>query len=298
MQTLSEIRQILQTAGLKPQKRFGQNFLIDKNLLSKLLELAGIQPHQIVLEIGPGTGSLTEELLLQAGRVVAVEIDSGLAQLLGQRLTEQKNFRLIHGDVLAAKHRISPEVLEALGKRAVVVANLPYNLATPFLAECLVGSWRAVVKKTGCRFDALTVTVQKELADRLVAGCTPCRCRADYGPISVLVALLGQVTLGPHVPATAFWPRPKVDSRIVRIDFNLQAAKNLFDVEALQKLLQLAFGQRRKQLTALLRIKQTNFSSEVLAEAFTAAGVDTIRRCEQLEPETFALIANALTAKR
>jgi 16S rRNA (adenine1518-N6/adenine1519-N6)-dimethyltransferase len=260
--------------------------------MAKLLDLAGLAGDETVLEVGPGTGSLTEELLDRARRVVAVEIDHGLCRQLQQRLGDRSRLVLICRDVLSGKHAISGEVLAALGGRAVLVANLPYAIATPLIAQCLLDSWRAVAGDGGrCRFDRLTFTIQRELADRLTA-----RPRSDaYGPVSVLVALLGTVKLGPAVPPSAFWPAPKVASRMVRIDFDPKAARKIPDMEALRSLLELAFSQRRKQLGSVLRSKHGKSPMQAFGDALLPAGIDPTLRAEEVPPEKFARLADILT---
>lgn len=294
MQSLREIRRILDEASLKPQRRHGQNFLIDKNLMGRLVELAALRGDETVLEVGPGTGSLTEELLDRAGRVVAVEIDRGLCELLRRRLGGRENLTLLFGDILAGKHALADEAVEALGERAVVVANLPFNIATPLVALCLEQSWYATCRQGKCRFDSLTFTVQSEVADRIAAKAGS----GDYGPISILTALLGRVTLGLAIPATAFWPRPKVASRIVRIDFDPARAKRVADVAILSDVVRLAFGQRRKQIGSIVRRKQPaggQVAPAALAAALKAVEVVETLRPEQIPAETFAAIANVIS---
>jgi len=288
MQNPTRIREILAAAGVQPSRRLGQNFLIDKNLMRKLLDLAELGPAQTVLEVGAGTGSLTEELLAAAAKVVAVEIDRRLCRHLAASLTGGDKLTLICGDVLAGKHMISEEVLSALRPRATMVSNLPYSIATPLLAVCLWQSWRAVAGRDAqaCLFESMTFTVQKEVSQRLVAGPGS----RDYGQISVLVALLGRVTLGPAIPASAFWPRPKVASRMMRIDFDAESARTVDDFESLRLLLTVVFGQRRKQIGAVLRTKCPDSANKALA----AAGIDPSSRAEQLSPESFALLAKNL----
>ena len=143
MQTLREIRDLLSSAALRPNRRLGQNFLVDRNLMGKLLELSAPRGRACVLEVGAATGSLTEELLDSFDRVVAVEIDRRMCELLRNRLVRRANLTVICGDVLAGKHRITPGVVEALGERADLVSNLPYNIATPLIALCMANSWRS-----------------------------------------------------------------------------------------------------------------------------------------------------------
>ena len=292
MQTLSEIRAMLSAAGIEPRRRLGQNFLIDGNLMTKLLELADLSQRQTVLEVGAGTGGLTEELLTRAARVVAVEIDRGLFRQLADRLVGRANLSLFCGDVLAGKHALSPELIAQLGQSAVLVSNLPYSIATPLVAQCLADSWRAVNQPgAACtRFDRLTFTVQKEVADRLAAGPGG----KSYGPISVLIRLLGRMTPGPVVPASAFWPRPKVTSRIVRIDLDAGACLRVADLDVLRELLAAAFGHRRKQMGSLTRGKASRFRTDLMAAALDAAGVLHSLRPEQVPPEKFEAMAAEL----
>jgi len=292
MQTQTEIRELLSSAQRRPNRHLGQCFLVDGNLMGKLLDLAELTGRETVLEVGPGTGSLTEELLARAARVVAVEVDPALAALLRQRLGGREGLTLIEGDVLAGKHALSPAVLAAVGRRARLVSNLPYGAATPVLMNCLLSSWRSLARQACTRFERLTFTVQREVADRLTARAG----EGAYGPVSVLAALLGELRAGPPVPATAFWPRPKVASRILRIDFAASAASRLRDAETLRSALRLAFGQRRKQLGALPRRASLPVDRGVLAAAMQAAGIDPCLRAEQVPPEQYLLLANALPA--
>jgi len=292
MQTLGQIRGLLAEWQLRPQKRFGQNFLYDQNLMAKLLELAELTGREVVLEIGPGTGSLTEELLIGAGRVVCVEIDRGLHELLQQRFGKSSRITLIRGDILAGKHAISPQVLEALGESADMVANLPYNIATPLIANCLTSSWQSSHGQQACQFNRLTFTVQREVADRLAAQPSS----AAYGPISVIIALLGRLIAGPVVPPTAFWPPPKVSSRIVRIDFDATQAENVADVRRLKQVLRTAFGQRRKQLGSASRSQDSALPTGAFQTALENVGVDPSLRAENLSPQEYLALANEIAA--
>ena len=292
VQTLTEIRRLLADADLKPQKQFGQNFLIDRHLMEKVLQLADLAGGETVLEVGPGTGSLTEELLARSAGVVAVEIDRGLAALLRDRLGNRGGFRLVEGDILAGKNAISEAVLALLPDTVHMVANLPYSIATPIVALCLCASHAAA---TGTSpevpmFERLTFTVQREVADRLASSPGP----KAYGPVSVVVALLGRIAGGPVVPATAFWPRPKVASRIVRIDFDPTAAAALADTTVLRGLLASAFSQRRKQIGSIVRRKGLPWPPAALAAALDAADIDPTDRAERITPDQFRLAANAL----
>ncbi len=296
MQTLSEIRQLLAQAGLSPRHRFGQNFLYDKNLLGELVQLAAVDARATVLEVGPGTGSLTEELLSRCGRVVAAEVDRGLCKLLEERLGGRPNFRLVCGDVLAGKHAIAQAVLTEIAPEAELVSNLPYNIATPLIALCLTSSWASLASRGAdaptipCLFPSMTFTVQQEVAERLCAG----EGSAAYGPVSVLAALLARVELGPAAPASAFWPQPKVGSRMVRMVFDEAAALALADVKVLSAAVSLSFNQRRKQIGAVMRRKDSPLPSEAFAAALDEAGIPRTLRAEQISPARFLALANAL----
>jgi len=296
VQRLSEIRAMLQESGLAPRKRLGQSFLIDKNLMTALLDLAELTGKETVLEVGPGTGSLSEELLDRSARVVAVEVDRGLFKLLVRRLGDRPGLRLIGGDVMFGKHALDVDVLEALGPEAHLVSNLPYAIATPLIAECLISSWwRHVRQAEGrCRFDRLTFTVQQEVADRLAAppgGKT-------YGPVSVLTALLGKIRAGPAVPASAFWPRPKVASRIMRIDFDAGSAEKLADVDLLLRVVSAAFGHRRKQIHSAFRLGLADFDQAVLTSAMDSADIVHTTRAEQVPPQQYLALADFLLQAR
>lgn len=291
MQSLREIRGMLTEVGLVPRKRAGQCFLVDQNLLGKLLALAELTGRETVLEVGPGTGSLTEELLARAARVVAVEIDRRLVELLRRHMADRSGLVLIAGDVLAGKHKISRKVLKAAGPVAHMVSNLPYSIATPLIAECLLQSWRATAAGSpACRFDRLTFTVQREVADRLAARPGG----GQYGPVSVLVSLLGRLKVGPAVPSSAFWPKPKVASRMLRIDFDKSAATGLHDARVLIDLLAMVFSQRRKQIGSIMRKSSGRFPVEGLLCGLSAAGVDPTHRPQQIAPEQFLTLANVL----
>jgi len=288
MQTLSQIQSLLQRIDAQPNRRFGQCFLIDRRLMDKVVETAELRGDETVLEVGPGTGSLTEELLPRTRRVVAVEIDRRLAGLMRRRFAEAENFSLIEADVLARKSCINPEVLSAITPRAVLVANLPYNIATPLIADCMIESWRSL-REAGVRFDRLTFTVQQEVALRMAATGG-----SDYGIVSVLLGVLGKVTLGPAVPAQAFWPQPKVASRIVRVDFDQSAAEALADINILQAVLSMVFTQRRKRLASTARARGAPFEPDIFTEAMRKVDIDPAARAQEIPPTGYRDLANHL----
>ncbi len=273
-QTLSEIRDLLSSAGLRPQKKLGQNFLIDGNLMTKIVDAAEIEPHDTVLEVGAGTGSLTEMLLEQAGRVVTVELDRGLAELLADRLAGRDNFTLLHEDVLQTKSRIAPVVLDALrhaagGRPALLVANLPYHIASPLLIDLLL---------CDVPFNRFCFSVQREVADRIAAKPST----KDYGPISILLQLCGNAHKITHLPPQAFWPAPKIESTALRIDVDPSRFPNKTLLRQFSDLLRLAFSHRRKTLK--YNFKQ-QYEPSHFGPACAATGIDPGIRAEALSPE-------------
>ena len=243
MQTLAEIRSLLDAHGLAPKKSLGQNFLIDHNLIRLLVETSGVQSGDVVLEIGPGTGTLTEELLARGCRVVACELDDGLAGLLTGRFADQAaqgRFTLIHGDCLERKSVLNPALQKELaGHEFRLVANLPYGAASPLMVM--------LSRDERCR--GQYVTVQREVAERVRANPGS----RDYSELSVLVQACGVPKRIATLPPECFWPRPKVVSEMLAIE-PLPESDRISDqqYESLAVLCRTLFTQRRKQIGAIL----------------------------------------------
>jgi 16S rRNA (adenine1518-N6/adenine1519-N6)-dimethyltransferase len=237
MQSLGDIRRLLDERGLRPSKALGQNFLIDQNLVRKLADSAGVGGGDLVLEVGPGTGVLTEELLGRGCEVIACELDAGLCDLLRDRLGGETRFALIEGDCLAGKRRLSAQVVEAVGGRPFsLVANLPYGAATPLVLTLLV-------EHPMC--GGLFVTIQREVAERLLAKPGT----REYGSISVIARALARVERIATLPPSCFWPRPEVTSTMVALR---RLAPPLTDDPAgFAEFCARAFAKRRKQLGAV-----------------------------------------------
>lgn len=260
MQTLEQIRTLLQERGLRPRRALGQNFLIDHNLIRKLVDASGVTHGSLVLEVGPGTGTMTEELLERGAEVLAVELDPGLAELLGDRFAGRERFTLLQGDCLTRDRRLAPHVLQALGERTfALVSNLPYGAASPLISDLLVHHPRCA---------QMWVTVQREVADKLTAHPGS---RA-YGPMAVLVWALAQVQQLATLPPQCFWPRPEVTSAMVGLR-RLRSPRT-DDPQALSDFLRILFQNRRKQLRS------------VLGRDFPLPeGLSHTLRAEQLPPE-------------
>ncbi|MGQ9649131.1 MAG: 16S rRNA (adenine(1518)-N(6)/adenine(1519)-N(6))-dimethyltransferase RsmA [Phycisphaerae bacterium] len=241
-QTKTEIRAMLEAAGLRPLRQHGQHFLIDGNLLGKLVDAAGVTRPDVVLEVGPGTGTLTDYLVEQAGHVVAVEIDRGLHEICRNRFAAAGNMTLIHGDILVNKSTIDPGVLDALTRhqaklhgRIMLVANLPYQVATPLLVDLLMNE---------VTVSPMCFTVQAEVADRLTASPG----NKDYGPVSVYVQAMARTERIARVPPSAFWPEPQVDSAMLRIDLREENRLSPPVRERLSTIVHHCFNHRRKML--------------------------------------------------
>lgn len=239
MQTLAQIREHLDRAGHPPKKALGQNFLIDHNLIAKLVDASGIGDASTVLEIGPGTGALTEPLLERGARVVAIELDAGLARVLGDTLGGRFPDRLtiLEGDCLESKRAINPAVLRALGDGPfALVANLPYHAATPAMMTLMT----RVPRCTG-----LFITIQKEVVDRVLARPGS----KAYGAITVVARTLGAPERIANLPAECFWPRPGVASAMLA--WRRHGAPPGIDPAELASIAQTLFQSRRKKLGAV-----------------------------------------------
>jgi 16S rRNA (adenine1518-N6/adenine1519-N6)-dimethyltransferase len=288
--TQTEIRALLAQAGLRPNRRLGQHFLVDGNLMRLLVAEADLAPTDTVLEVGAGVGNLTELLVEQAGWVVAVEIDPRLAGVARERLAAAHNLDLLRTDALKDKHTLSPAMVErvrarraALGGPLKLVANLPYAAATPLLAELLL---------TGPVPERLVFTVQKEVADRLAAS----PATRDYGPVGVIVQALAHVEILRLLAPTVFWPAPRVSSAMVRVVPSAQRRSRIADLSTFRAVLDGLFGHRRKQAARSLALSKTlQGTPGHWAERLRAVGLDPAARGETYSVQDIIRLANAIT---
>jgi 16S rRNA (adenine1518-N6/adenine1519-N6)-dimethyltransferase len=291
-QTQTQIAEMLAAAGLRPQKRHGQHFLVDLNLMRVLADAAEIRPTDTVLEIGPGTGSLTELLAERAGRVVAVEIDPKIVEVAKKALAAagRTNVTWLQFDILRGKNKLNPQVVIPLvqwasGSRLIMVANLPYGAASPVIANCLTD---------GLPFAGMWVTIQKEVADRLTAPPGG----KEYGPLTVTVQALSDVKTFRKVPPSAFWPRPEVDSAMVSVIPNAEKRARIRDLARFDKMIEGIFTQRRKALKSAVRaIRDEGLAAVDWPAAFAAAGVSESDRCDQLPVAKLVDLANEAVAR-
>ena len=270
------VREILAENNFGFKKKFGQNFITDKNLLESIVSLAEIGDGDTVIEIGCGAGTLTRALAGVAKKVIAYEIDTSLQPVLAQTLSGLDNVEVVFRDFL----KVDLKQIESELTAYKVVANLPYYITTPLIMKLIEQS-----KK--CK--SLTVMVQEEVADRLCAKQnTP-----EYGAITASVALRAEAKIVKKVPRTAFTPRPNVDSAVVnlKIDDGRLAVK---DKETYKKVVRAAFLSRRKTLVNNLLVAFGLNRAEA-EEVLASVGIDIKARGETLSPSDFALLSDALT---
>lgn len=294
-QTQSYLRNLFARRGIAPQHRYGQNFLIDLNLHELIVNTAEVGPDDVVLEVGPGAGALTALMAERGAAVVAVEIDPAMARLASEAVLGKLNVRVLNVDALAGKHAIEPEVLDNLRaglavsaeKRLKLVANLPYNVATPILSNLLV--------HPELKPELLVATIQLELAERLRAAPE----EPAYGALSVLVQALADVTLVRTLPPSVFWPRPKVDSGVVLIRPDPAKRALIGDVPWFHQVVRQLFLHRRKNLRRVLySLWRDEWTDKPEVDALLDdLGLTGLVRAEALNVEEFRALCARLRAR-
>jgi len=285
MQTKHDIQELLAAAGVSPNRRLGQHFLVDLNLMRLLIDSAGIGRADVVLEIGAGTGSLTEALAERAGQIVTVELDRTLADIVQSRLSGVENVRIVEGDVLSGKGSINPAVVEAVnsagrGGRTLLVANLPYDVASSVMINLVRGPVVA---------DAMFVTIQREVAERMTASPG----NKNYGTLSIFLQATGAVEIIRLLKPGVFWPPPNVDSAMVHYARERRKSDQIEDVELFGAVVGLFMGHRRKMLRACARQAPAELGGRDLwLDIFHRCSVDPTLRPEQLSPGQYADLAN------
>jgi 16S rRNA (adenine1518-N6/adenine1519-N6)-dimethyltransferase len=287
MHTKSQIQQLLLSADVRPNKRFGQHFLIDLNLMRLLIDTADIQKNDVVLEVGPGTGSLTAGIAERAGFCVAVEIDAVLADIARTQLADKTNIEIIAADALKNKFEIDPFVIDALNRacskykgRLLLVSNLPYVAATPIMLNLVTS---AIVA------DAMFVTVQKEVANRMTA----IPGTKTYGIMSILLAATGDIRHIRTLKPTVFWPQPQVDSAMISYTRDAEKLKAIKSIEMLSRIAGGFLRHRRKMLKSCCKLVSGELKKiDNWPEIFDQCGIDPGLRPDHLTPEQFVAIAN------
>lgn len=272
----------LEEAGtLRAKKRFSQNFLVEERYLSGIAETLELSENDTVLEIGPGSGFLTEKLLEKAGCVVAVELEHAMCRLLQEKFGESSNFRLIEKDIL----KFSFDDIAAPTFK--VAGNLPYNLTSPILFY-LSGELHNPDYPLRNRIEKITVMVQKEVGERITASSGG----KAYNPLSISIQCWFAAELAFTVPSEAFYPKPRVDSAVVVLTPRKQPLVNVADYSLLSRLVRTAFAQRRKTIRNTLR--HAEFAPvDVLDRIFEETGIDPGLRAEAISIEDYGRLANA-----
>lgn len=265
------IKKLLGTIG--PKKSLGQHFLVDESVLDKIVAAAELDPSDTVVEIGPGLGVLTEALAERAGRVIAVELDEKMIDVLRDHLAAYQNLEIVQGDIL----EIDPGDLA--DGRYKVVANLPYYITSAVIRHLLEAEHRPT---------ALVLTMQLEVAQRILAE------PGDMSILAVSVQFYGRPMLVTRVPAGAFWPHPEIDSAVLHIDVYEEPPVAVDDIDWFFTVVRAGFQQRRKQLKNALAGGLHPTKKQIIA-ALERAGIDPRRRAQTLSIEEWARVAQALS---
>lgn len=292
-QTQSFLMRRFAEVGIEPNTKRGQNFLVDQNLLRLLVDAAALEARDVVLEVGTGTGALTAMMAPLVAAVVSVEIDSRLHQLASEELIDVANVTLLRQDALKNKNHLAPDLLDALGERLAatpdgrlkLVANLPYNVATPILSNLLAGELLPA---------SMTVTIQKELADRIMARPST----KDYGALSLWVQSQCTVELVRVMPPTVFWPRPKVHSAILHILVRDELRARIPDLAFFHNFIRAMFFHRRKFLRSeLASAFKGKLDKAGADEIMRALGLAPTARAEELDVDTMLRLCEAVRAR-
>lgn len=274
--------EVIQKYQFAFQKKFGQNFLIDPHVLDKIIGAAGVTKEDMVLEIGPGIGTMTQYLAEAAREVVAVEIDNNLIPILKETLAEYDNVTVINEDILKVDIKILAEEHNS-GRPIKVVANLPYYITTPII----MGLFESNVP-----IDNITVMVQKEVADRMQVGPGS----KDYGALSLAVQYYAEPYIVANVPPNCFIPRPNVGSAVIRLTRHKEMPVQVADPKLMFRLIRASFNQRRKTLqNGLNNAPDVSFTKEQIVAAIESLGVPATIRGEALDLQQFAQLANYFT---
>lgn len=282
----STIEAIKAKHNFKLSKSLGQNFITDYGVIEDIVMGSGAGPEDLVIEIGPGIGVLTDEAADVAAKVVAIEIDEKLIPILAETLAHHDNVRVINEDILKIDINDVIEEERTSGSftgGVKIMGNLPYYITTPIIMGLL---------EKGVRADSITIMMQKEVADRIKAAPGS----KAYGALSVAVQYYCEVELVASVPKEVFVPRPKVDSSVLKLTLREEKPVELVDEKAFFACVKAGFGQRRKTLLNSLT-GVYGLDKETVKCVLDEVGVDPIRRAETLTMEEFAAIANAVVAQ-
>jgi 16S rRNA (adenine1518-N6/adenine1519-N6)-dimethyltransferase len=270
------IKRELSEYGLTPRKRWGQHFLVDRNILNKVVHAAKLEKGDVILEIGPGMGEMTLALARQVNKVIAVEIDRELVKILREKTADFPNIIVIEGDIL----KISFEELYRQGHQQLkVVANLPYQISTPLLFGFI---------ESRDLFSTLTLMLQREVAERMIASPGG----KDYGPLSIFTQSVSDLSIQFYIKPSAFFPPPKVESAVIHMVWKERPLVRGEEEGWFKKVVKGCFGYRRKRLINALRHADL-LLPEDLEKRIEKIGIDSQRRPETLTIQEFARLADA-----
>ena len=274
MSKVQELKDLLQHYGLWANRNLGQNFLVTESVFDKILGAADLKPDDMIIEVGPGTGFLTEKLIEKAKRVIAVEYDGGMVRLLKERFRDEKNLEIIHSDIL--KFWIQDSGVR--NQQYKVVANIPYYITSPLIKLFL---------QSDCRPTLMVILVQKEVAEKICG-------LSGKGVITLETQLFGEPKIIATVPPGSFWPEPSVDSAILQIKVYPKPLVPEKDTEAFIRLIKFGFNQRRKKLANALEAG-LRIDIGIIREAMEKAKIDLGLRAENLEIGDWLRLLKALT---
>lgn len=289
-QTRSHLMEKFAERGLHPRTDLGQNFLIDLNIIDLIVREARLSPNDVVLEVGCGTGGMTTFLAREAGEVICVEVDRRMAELAAEMLAAFSNVTILNRDVLKNKNRLAQEVVDTVAEKLAVdparrlklIANLPYNVATPVISNLVALDFP---------WERMVVTVQLELAQRMCAKPGS----SHYGALTVWLQSQCRLRILNRLPPQVFWPRPKVNSAVVRIVPDTERRTTIDDRAFLHEFLRTLFTQRRKLMRGVLAgMYRTELDKPEIDAIFAALELDTNARAEELEPAKLVALSNRI----
>ena len=279
---LEETNFILKKYNIRANKSLGQNFLINQNVIDEIVNGAEIDKDDLIIEIGPGLGTLTKQLLEKAGKVICIELDERMVKILNDRFLLYENFEIINGDVLKVDLN---RIIEKENRKCKIVANLPYYITTPIIMKLL---------ESKLNIESITVMIQKEVADRLIA--VPGEKLA--GAITYTVYYYCESEKILEVPPDSFIPEPEVTSEVIKLNLRKEAPVKVQDMSKMFSIIKVAFMQRRKTLLNALTNGNIIKNKQEAAEIFNKLSISQNARAEELPIEQFANLANYITDKQ
>ncbi|NLM42408.1 MAG: 16S rRNA (adenine(1518)-N(6)/adenine(1519)-N(6))-dimethyltransferase RsmA [Clostridiales bacterium] len=278
---LDATKDAMKKFNIKASKKYGQNFLVDRTVLERIVDTSSIDAESMVLEIGPGLGTMTRLLCERAGKVLAVEIDKDLIEPLNINMSGYNNFKLINADIM--KLNLKKLFYENFGEKKIkVVANLPYYITSPIIMKLL---------EEGTNLDTITIMVQKEVAQRITASPG----NKDYGVLTLSVQYYAIPEMVHIVPPEAFMPMPAVDSAVVHLKIREKPPVSLTNETLFFQVIKAAFNQRRKTLLNALKGSHIKLDKDDIEEVLSQCGIDTKRRGETLSMDEFAELSNKIS---